>query len=167
MSIAAFLIVLVGVGSFWWLLSRNSQRRAEEEPRGRSLNHSEGTGFWPRSLSKVRTFTSKPTGNTNVVRHKEKPYWKRRGWKKQGRNLTGYYRTRYGTFKGRIEAYRSNDPEVFIYNPPKQLNNHDHSNCFFSRGGGKFKVHFKQKVDKPSIAIQSVEKILRESFQQS
>lgn len=166
MSIAGPLIAIVGIGSLCWILSRNAEKRAEEEPRGRSLNHSEGTGFWPRSLSKVRTFTNKPTGNTNVVRHEEKPYWKRRGWKKQGRDLTGYYRTRYGTFKGKIKDYQS-DPKVLIYNPPKQLNNHDHSNCFFSRGGGKFQVHFKQKVDKPSIAIQSVEKILRESFQQS
>jgi len=166
MPIAGPLIALVGIGSFWWLLSRNTDRRAEKEPSGRSHNQSEGTGFWPRSLSKIRTSTNNSAVNNNVVRHEEKPYWKRRGWKKQGRGLTGYYRTRYGTFKGKIEDYRSN-PKVFIYNPPKQLNNHDHSSCFFSKGGGKYQVHFKQKVDKPSIAIQSVEKILRESFQQS
>lgn len=129
-------------------------------------NRAGGTGFWPRSSGVRQSSSQNSRNNTNVVRHKEKPYWKRRGWKKSNGNLTGYYRTKYGSFKGKIKDYRTK-PEVLIYNPPKQLNNHAHSNCFFSKGGGKFKVHFKQKIDKPSIAIQSVEKILRESFQNS
>ncbi|MFB6075743.1 MAG: hypothetical protein ABEK17_01225 [Candidatus Aenigmatarchaeota archaeon] len=114
----------------------------------------------PSSSTKRRS-SQRPT-----AKRKSEPLWKERGWEKQGRLLTGYYRTRYGSYEGKILL--TNPPKFFIYDIPKDIKKHEHSACFPFLGteDGKRRhfVHFKKKpsLEEFSEGIRGVEKILRE-----
>lgn len=170
------------------MMVRGVHKKEEGVPRGRRIDLRSGDGNFTggvgpkthsslvsasynprpntRTKSKPKVKTTKTNKKPTVVKRSEDPYWKRRGWKKNNGNLVGYYRTKYGSFKGTIEDYRGK-PEVYIYSPPVELKNHLHYQCFFHRGNGKYFVHFSRGVPNPSIAIETVEQILRESFQNS
>ena len=85
-------------------------------------------------------------------------YAEEQGWRSTswfGSHLSGYYRTKFGSFRGKVRP--SSLPEFFIYNPPEELQNHSHWICFSYRGGGKYAVHFSIKPKDVDSGIQQIE----------
>ena len=75
----------------------------------------------------------------------------------------GFYRTRYGSFTGKIENLSY--PRFYIKNPPKELQHHDHAVCFTDLStGGWFSVHFKTMPKDLDSGIMEIERTLHESF---
>lgn len=64
------------------------------------------------------------------------------GWRLRGNALHGYYRTRYGAFKGRIENAFGKKPKYFLIKPPGALLDGPHGACFQEKGKDTFEVHW-------------------------
>lgn len=115
-----------------------------------------------------RTRTSRPVrSNTtsSVAPKRSASYWKKRGWRKSNGAIVGHFKPNHGRFRGKIEDYDTDDPQVYIYDPPPELSSHNHWHCFIPREGDKYFVHFVNKgpLDLAS-AIEKVEKAIDESF---
>ena len=91
-------------------------------------------------------------------------YHEERKWARRGRDLVGYYRTKFGSFQGRIEDAFGRDPQYFIYDPPRQVLDGPHGICFHARGPAKFWVHWSLKPDGVDTGIKQVEQTVIESF---
>ncbi|MDD5697834.1 MAG: hypothetical protein PHH77_04380 [Victivallaceae bacterium] len=110
--------------------------------------------------NKTRIYTG-----SNVVRRAETPYWEQRGWKKILGKYHGYYRTKYGSFRGEADVSSSGRIELFIFSPPDCLRKHSHWPCFMKRPNGKFFIHNnKNGIFDLSSGIMDVERIITESF---
>lgn len=105
-----------------------------------------------------------------VVARGAKPLIVERGWKvTNGATYPewhGYYRTRFGSFRGRIEmAYQ---PKYYIHNPPEGLTTrHSHKLCFnrFPLLGDKwYSVHWYIQPQDLDSGVMAIERILREAY---
>ena len=75
----------------------------------------------------------------------------------------GFYRTRYGSFTGKIENLSY--PRFFVKNPPKELQHHSHAVCFSGpTSGGWYSVHFSTLPKDLDSGIMQIERTLHESF---
>ena len=92
-------------------------------------------------------------------------YWEEQGWRLDGYLLVGYYHTYYGAYKGRIELFDSGDHQYYVSDPPPQLRQHPHWQCFMSRGSGSYWVHFAIKPKNVDAGILIIETILREAIE--
>ena len=80
--------------------------------------------------------------------------------------MVGYYRTYHGSYRGEIRLrHREIDHEFYVFNPPEQLWQHPHGECFVPRGNGKYWVHFNVKPKNVDAGIITIEKILSESLE--
>lgn len=102
---------------------------------------------------------------TSVAPRRSVPYWKKRGWRKSNGAIVGHFKTSHGRFRGRIEDYDTDNPQLYIYDPPPELSSHSHWQCFMPRKGDEFFVHFVNNgpLDLAS-AIEKVEEAIDESF---
>lgn len=102
----------------------------------------------------------------NVVKRSEKPYWEQRGWKKSFGEYHGFYRTTYGSYRGKATISPSGQIELFIYNPPKCLEGHSHWQCFMKRKDGSFFIHNNKSGEFDlSSGIMDVERIIKEAYE--
>jgi len=111
--------------------------------------------FGPPLLSTARRLKSYRTVN----------YWEEQGWKLNGYVLEGYYRTFYGSFRGRIELFDSGDHQYYIYSPPSQLRKHPHWVCFMYRGNEWYFIHWSKPAACVDAGILYTETTLRECFE--
>ena len=104
--------------------------------------------------------------NGNVVAFDNTALRRRRGWVQRGNKFVGYYRTRYGAWKGEI-ARRGDTFRVYIFKPPvAQLENHSRWICFHKTQGNKYRIYLAlnpKDRDVDSI-IFYVEQLICESF---
>lgn len=101
--------------------------------------------------------------NGMTVRRSIVPLWQEKNWKQKQNRFIGYYRTKYGAFKGEIiEPYRGSF-QFFIFDPPSCLSRHSHFACFIPKQKGVYEVHFSKKARTPDEGILAIEKILVES----
>jgi len=102
------------------------------------------------------------------IKRSTKPYLKEQGWRHTYENgqpqLEGYYRTRYGSFYGRIQNPSSSKPSFYIKNPPKELDKHSHRSCFTDRGNGWYSVHFSTLPRDLDSGVLHIERTLNEAF---
>jgi hypothetical protein len=103
----------------------------------------------------------KVEGEALVVSREEKPLWQERGWKKSGNHYRGYYRTPYGSRRGRITEGWAGQKDVFIKDPPEQLKDHA---CFHLRTEGWYSIHFHQSSEEVGAYIIRVEALLAGAF---
>ena len=99
-----------------------------------------------------------------TVQRSQLPYWKERGWKRLFGKFRGYFRTKYGSWRGEATLSPGGRVEMFIFNPPALLEGHPHGICFMDRGGGKYFVHTSDNNHDLSSGIIRVEQILTEAF---
>ena len=108
------------------------------------------------------------TGNKITVRASTLPYHRERGWAKKGRLLKGYYRTKFGSFRGEIELRPGGEHKFFIYNPPETVLSGPHAACFnkagITEGGYKYSIHFRVHAKDTDSGIMAVERTIYESF---
>ena len=105
-----------------------------------------------------------------TIKRKPKTYIQGQGWELSGgRNpqWNGFFRTKFGSFKGRIVPKGEANRRFFIHNPPAALRNH-HWACFTEMKGmeqdGWYAVHllpFPQDIDSGVLAI---ERVIDEAF---
>lgn len=101
-----------------------------------------------------------PPSDRILVDPSKIPYWEDQGWSKAGGRYVGHYLGRYpGEIVGNGSSF-----QFFITNPPRGLKHHPHWQCFRSRGGGRFFVHFTPPRPKDvDSGILAIENILREA----
>ena len=108
--------------------------------------------------------------SNNVVKRTAKYHWQEKGWLKaidKTFNIYhGYYKTLYGSFRGRIvESVYGSRLKFYIYNPPYKLQDHPRGHCFFEHHGkGKFFIHFNVEPENIDSGIGKIEQTIRESY---
>ena len=110
-----------------------------------------------------RRTTIKREGQTHLY----EDGWRRTGWSDS--KLTGYYRTRHGSFKGRVEHLSSTKPSFYIYCPHGEklheaLSRHSHWTCFHNRGNHWYYIHFSQVPRELDSAYLTIKRIINEAF---
>jgi hypothetical protein len=102
-----------------------------------------------------------------IIKRSPKTYLSQQGWRKaflhSGSEWQGYYRTRYGSFKGRVTASSSN-PRFYIYKPPEKLRRHKHWCCFTDQTNGWYSVHFLRMPKDLDSGVMEIERIIGESM---
>lgn len=107
----------------------------------------------------------RPVARSQVaVEPKYRPYWQMQDWTPDGDRLIGEYKTPLGSFVGYVNNFRSQRPQFFIVNPPKQLSRHSHHACFQKKGNGHTWIHFGIKPTDPDSGIREIEKVLTEAL---
>ncbi len=106
-----------------------------------------------------------PARNFTMVQRAETPYWKERGWQQVDGGFAGMFETAFGSWQGYVKVSPSGRIEVFIENPPVELQRHSHWQCFRAREGRWFFIHATTPVPDVSAGILSTEKTLTEAFQ--
>lgn len=104
-----------------------------------------------------------PAGMRLVARN-SKMFHEERGWQLRGKVLHGWYRTRYGSFKGRIENPFSKVPKYFIIKPPAELLGGSHGACFTQIAKDVFSIHWAKKPDTIDTGIRRIEHTLYEGY---
>ena len=116
-----------------------------------------------KSLKNVLRF-SKPLAVKRTS--SETPYLEKTGWRETGttpREWHGYYRTRFGSYKGRITA--STPPQYYIHKPPRGLKErHSHAACFHALTDGWYNAHFSVVPKDLASGVIKLERILSEAY---
>jgi hypothetical protein len=99
------------------------------------------------------------------VLRREIPYWRERGWTRDGNNYTGSYQTPYAAFQGWIEE-RWCGSNFFLYNPSPEIRRHSHWVCFAPRGSEWYLVHMARRPKDVSSGIITIERLITEAYQQ-
>jgi hypothetical protein len=124
----------------------------------------------PELLSRMKKLFSLTKPAPVSVRRSKKRYIVERGWQYVNgvpySEWRGCYRTRFGSFKGRIEM--SYTPKFYIHNPPEGLTaRHSHKACFnpFPLLGDKwYSVHWYIQPQDIDSGVMEIERILREAY---
>jgi len=77
--------------------------------------------------------------------------------------LRGYYRTRYGSFKGKI-TIQGFTSKFYIYDPPSELRSYSHWSCFNIQPDGSYFVHFTTPPQDIDSGIMMIERIIVEAY---
>jgi hypothetical protein len=104
--------------------------------------------------------------NPRVVKPDNIPLYVKRGWAKNGNTYHGYYRTRYGAFRGEITR-RGDKFNVFIFKPPvEQIKKHSRWPCFHQGKNDQWRIALAKNPTDGDISaiIFYVERIIIESF---
>lgn len=105
------------------------------------------------------------TGSRIVVQRNPRPYWQESGWQYESGNYAGEYATPYGRWPGSITVSPGGRIEVYIHNPPAQLERHPHWECFNKRDNGWYFIHANSPIKDVSAAILNVEKTITEAYE--
>lgn len=130
-------------------------------------------GIWPFPKSN-RARVLSPAGNalvqggrqrpgTSVVRPSADSHFRRKGWRRRGRTATGYYRTRRGSWQGKIRYDFAGGLAYYVHDPPDRILNGPHGMCFTDDEGsstsrGWYRVHFARRpndVDSGLLIIEA------------
>ncbi|MDP2938507.1 MAG: hypothetical protein Q8O13_00260 [Candidatus Omnitrophota bacterium] len=94
----------------------------------------------------------------------EGTYWQKNGWGREKNEYKGYFKTKYGKWRGLVREIFAGEYLVYIFKPPSALEYSTHWECFISKGNGLYLVHFSQKPRDVSSAIMAVEEVISESI---
>lgn len=119
----------------------------------------------PYSIREVISRVVRGHAPSIFVERREIPYWRERGWTRNGNNYTGSYQTPYAAFQGWIEEGWSGI-NFFLYNPSAQIRRHSHWTCFTPRGSDWFLVHMARRPNDVSSGILTIERLITEAYQQ-
>ena len=104
--------------------------------------------------------------NPKIVEPEDIPLYVQRNWVQKGNTYEGYYRTRFGAWRGEIER-RGDIFTVFIFDPPlDQLKKHPRWPCFHHHTNGKWNLDLYKnpKAGDVDSVIFYVEGVIIESF---
>jgi hypothetical protein len=107
-----------------------------------------------------------PRQGTREVKRSRKTYLEEQHWRRTGFGLparwVGWYRTRYGSYRGKIEC--STPPKFFVKDPPEGLSRHRHHMCFSEKSGGWWSVHFRTQPKDLDSGVMELERIFHEAY---
>jgi len=102
-----------------------------------------------------------------TIKRSPKTYLRQQGWSLTNWGINpewqGYYRTRYGSFKGRVVA-SSASPLFYVYKPPEKLRCHKHWSCFTDQTNGWYSIHFRRMPKDVDSGVMEIERIICESM---
>lgn len=98
-----------------------------------------------------------------IVRRDFRSLLMERGWERRGGSYFGFYRTKHGSYSGRIVCRSMGPTSFYISDPPDCLWKHSHALCFIPKGGKNYEVHFAKSGKTLDDGILAIEKILLES----
>ena len=99
------------------------------------------------------------------VRPSNIPYYQQSGWKEKRNIVEGWYRCRFGAWRGEIIRTISGKLKFFIFNPPPQLKEHSHWHCFNYTGkDNRYFIHFSKDSSSLDAGIMAIQRILDQSF---
>jgi len=157
-----FLSTPVEVGSISDLFRFSSEDEIQTPPKWLSPRPTIVAS--PRAISPAESAPRFPSmGKPILVSRDTRSYWEQRGWTRSGFKYEGYYRTPFGSWKGKAEVSFSGRVELFIHKPPEALENHSHWACFRGQWGGWYFIHTNEPIADLSSGILAVEKILLEA----
>ncbi|TVM03339.1 MAG: hypothetical protein CV087_05590 [Candidatus Brocadia sp. WS118] len=109
--------------------------------------------------------TYKKASSAIDVKANKLPFHRERGWKNNAGIYRGYFRCRFGAFKGEIEERANEEYKFYILNPPTEVLIGAHKACFTSTGNGRFHIHFGINSNNLDSGIMAVERLLSQSLQ--
>ena len=124
-----------------------------------------GTRPAPNSIRELFSRVVRGHAPTIRVLRREIPYWRERGWTRNGNQYTGTYQTPYAVFHGSIEESRFGHIHFYLSNPSVEIQRHSHWACFASRGNGWYLVHMARRPKDVSSGIITIEKLIREAYE--
>lgn len=118
----------------------------------------------PTPLLLMRTESTTPIPVTRDSRS----YLEKQGWTLDTSSYPstwhGFYRTRAGSWKGKIALSAAN-PDFYIYKPPEGLyTKHSHKSCFHPRSDSWCWVHFTTTHRDLDSGVIKLERILYEAY---
>ncbi len=124
-----------------------------------------GTRPAPNSIRNI--FSRVAWGHAPLISvlRREIPYWRERGWIRDGNSYTGSYQTPYASFQGWIEEKRFGHIDFHLYNPSREIQRHSHWVCFASRGEDWYLVHMARRPKDVSSGIITIERLITEAYE--
>jgi hypothetical protein len=120
----------------------------------------------PASLREILSRFTRGHGPSITVQRRQIPYWEERGWKREGNAYSGVYQTPYGAFQGWIEQESSGHIGFYLYQPSPEIRRGTHWTCFQHRGNDWYKVHMALEPKDASSGIITIERLIKEAFEQ-
>ncbi len=99
-----------------------------------------------------------------IVQRNTQAFWEERGWRRRGGELLGWYRTSRGSFEGRIENPGSDEPKLYIKDPPPAVLSGPHGACFRDRKDNWYWIHMDPRAREANAGIRAVERVIGESL---
>ncbi len=99
------------------------------------------------------------------VERRQIPYWRQRGWVRQGNSYRGNYQTGFAAFMGSVTEHAGPHFDFFLYRPSAQIRNHSHWTCFVDRGGGWYQVHMSRQPTDVGSGILAIEHLISEAYE--
>jgi hypothetical protein len=124
-----------------------------------------GTRPAPNSIREIFSRVVRGHAPTIHVLRREIPYWRERGWTRDGNQYTGTYQTPYAAFHGWIEEERFGHIHFYLSNPSVEIRRHSHWACFAPRGSEWYLVHMARRPKDVSSGIITIEKLIGEAYQ--
>jgi hypothetical protein len=88
----------------------------------------------------------------------------RRGWVQEDKWCYGYYRTKYGSFEGKVRFKLLGPPKYYLRYPPDELKRHRHWGCFARHDNGWYSVHFSLPPRSLDDGIKNMEELIVSAF---
>ena len=105
-----------------------------------------------------------PRGPVEIVKRREIPYWQEHGWICQSGIYWGNYQTPFGSFQGLIEDRGQGDLRLYMFDPPGEVRNCSHWQCFQPRGRKGFLVHMSTRPLDVNSGIMTIERLIIDAF---
>jgi hypothetical protein len=122
-----------------------------------------GTRTAPKSIRDMFSRVVRGHAPTTLVERREIPYWRERGWTRNGNRYTGSYQTPYAAFQGAIEEKPFGGLTFYLHNPSRQIRKHSHWICFAPRADGWYLVHMGRRAKDVSSGIMTIERLIAEA----
>jgi hypothetical protein len=119
----------------------------------------------PNSLRDIFSRVVRGHAPSISVLRREIPYWRERGWTRDGTHYTGSYQTPHAAFQGWIEEEWSGNVNFYLYSPSPQIQRHSHWTCFAPRGSDWYLVHMARRPKDVSSGILTIEQLIREAYE--
>jgi hypothetical protein len=125
-----------------------------------------GTRPAPASLRNLFSRVVRGQAPAIAVERRVIPYWQERGWTIEGNAYAGNYQTPYAAFQGWIEPESSGRNNFYLNSPSAEIRRHSHWTCFQHRGNDWYLVHMSREPKDISSGIMTIEKLIREAYEQ-
>jgi hypothetical protein len=124
-----------------------------------------GTRYAPNSIRDLVSRVVRGHAPSISIVRREIPYWRERGWTRDGNHYTGSYQTPHAAFQGWIEDQRSGPITFYLRSPSPQIRSHSHWACFAPRNDDWFLVHMAKRPNDVSSGILTIERLIADAYQ--